>query len=74
MYSAIPLIERHNINTSDAMMLVQYLRYVSSQANVKGVLVASDARLLWAALQEGLATLDPEKISAADLTAFLASL
>jgi hypothetical protein len=37
-------------------------------------LVASDARLLRAAAQEGLGTLDPEKISVADLTTFLASL
>jgi len=74
VFTAIPLIELHNINTSDALMLVQYIRHLSGQTDARGVLVASDARLLRAAAQEGLGTLDPEKISVADLTTFLASL
>ncbi len=70
---ALALVDRHNINASDAVILAAFLRF--SQNGAGGcALVSADKRLLRAAAAEGLNVLDPEEIAAADVPAFLASL
>ncbi len=69
----IDLMERHNINSSDATFLAVCLRYAVAISDVC-VLVAADARLLRAAAAEGLRPLNPELVPAADVPTFLAAL
>jgi predicted nucleic acid-binding protein len=72
----IEYIERYNLNSSDAAILVAFQGYAQAEAAVGGscVLVAADQRLLHAAQVEGLATVNPELLPVADVAAFLASL
>lgn len=74
--AGMDLMERHNINSSDAAILATYQDYVSSllTGGQPCVLIASDQRLLRAAAAEGLATLNPETVAAADIPSLLASL
>ncbi len=69
----IDLTERHNIDSTDAANLATFLRYAQASGETC-LLAASDRRLLRAAVVEGLAALNPEPTSAADVPAFLASL
>jgi len=72
----IELIERHNLNESDAATLAAFLRH-SKTPSIAGqpmVLIGSDHRLLRAAQAEGLMVLNPERLAAADVPQFLASL
>ncbi len=60
--AALPLIEAHSINATDAIILRLALD-LATQLRAVGqdlILVASDQRLLRAAHAEGLATFDPE--------------
>jgi predicted nucleic acid-binding protein len=71
----IELIERHNLNESDAATLAAFLRY-SKTPSIAGqpvVVIGSDNRLLRAAQAEGLMVLNPETLSATDVPRFLAS-
>jgi predicted nucleic acid-binding protein len=70
---AFPLVDRHSINATDAIILLSAIDIAAAlRANGDDlVLVASDQRLLRAAQAEGLATFDPETQSAADLDAIL---
>lgn len=72
----IPLLEQYHVNSADAAILVTFLRYVAAQppGSPTAVLVAADTYLLRAAAAEGLPTLNPEIVSAADIPALLASL
>ncbi len=72
----IPLMRQHNINSADAAILAAFLRYSRTQASnsTACILAAADQRLLRAAAAEGLATLNPESVSAADVPALLATL
>lgn len=72
----VEFMRRYNINASDAAILVAFLRYSRSQlfAGSPCILVAADQRLLRAASAEGLATLNPETVSAAAVPALLAAL
>lgn len=71
----IDLIDRHNLNSADASILVSFLSFSRTQtATTVCILVAADQRLLRAAQAEGLRTLNPEMIAAADVPAFLAAL
>lgn len=66
---AVPLVERHNINATDAVLLRVALDG-DAEMRLEGdrlVLVASDDRLLRAAHREGLATFDPEQQDLATL-------
>jgi predicted nucleic acid-binding protein len=74
--SGLPLVRQHNLNATDAVILSTYLRYVRSLPSgaLTSVLVAADSRLVRAANVEGLATLNPEAVAAADIPSFLASL
>jgi predicted nucleic acid-binding protein len=60
--TALPLIERHSINATDAIILRSALDMAASlrSAGDDLVLVASDQRLLRAAQAEGLVTFNPE--------------
>ena len=71
--SALPLIQAHFINATDAVILRSALELaVSLRASGDDlVLVAADHRLLKAARAEGLLTFDPEAQTQPDLDALL---
>ncbi len=70
---SLSLIERHNINASDALFLRQALDWQAQlPAGDNVVMVAADRRLLRAAEAEGLATLDPEQSNVAKVRPLLA--
>jgi predicted nucleic acid-binding protein len=71
--TALPLIEVHSINATDAIILRLALNLASRlrPAGDDLILMASDQRLLRAAQAEGLLTFDPETQSQADLVALL---
>jgi predicted nucleic acid-binding protein len=62
VFAALPLIERHNLNATDALVPCSALEVAETlEEDGHGlVLVAADARLLRAAQQEGLLTFNPE--------------
>ena len=70
---SIPLISRHNLNASDALFLYQALNLHDLLQTMEQdlALVASDRRLLRAAEDEGLLTLNPEETTRADAEALL---
>ncbi len=71
--AALPLVEPHSINGTDAILLRSALDLAASLRS-KGqdlVLVASDQRLLRAAQAEGLTTFDPEREGQTVLDALL---
>ncbi len=74
--NGIDLVNRHNLNSADASILMAFLNYSSQQAAPTdvAVLVAADLRLLRAAQAEQLRTLNPENLPPADVPAFLAAL
>lgn len=73
--SSIDLMDRHNLNASDAAILAAYLRCATSPMRGAGcVLVAADQRFLRAGQSEGLSVLNPEGFPAADVATLLASL
>jgi predicted nucleic acid-binding protein len=72
---SLPLIDRHSINSTDAVVL-QLCLEVAGRLRAGGdglVLVTSDRRLLKAAQAEGLSTFDPETQTQPELDALLAS-
>ncbi len=73
--AGIDLLQQHNLNATDAALLATYLRYARSQppGGPTHVLVAADQRLLRAAAAEGLTTLNPEAVAAADIPALFAT-
>jgi hypothetical protein len=71
--AALPLIETHSINSTDAVVLRLCLN-LANDLRARGddlVLVASDRRLLRAAQHERLVTFDPETQTQADLDALI---
>lgn len=70
---SVPLISRHNVNASDALYLHQALSLHRLLQFMEHdlVLVASDRRLLRAAANEDLATLNPEEVTPAEAEALL---
>ncbi len=72
---AAPLVEAHNINSTDGALLraALDLRALLRAAGNELVLVAADQRLLRAADQEGLPTLNPEAGDLAALQALTAA-
>lgn len=73
----IAVIEKHNLNSVDAALLVTWMRYVRSlplDERDSCILVTADQRLMRTAIAEGLAALNPETFSADDVPAFLAAL
>lgn len=72
--AGLSLMERRNINTTDAALLAAFLRYARSQhpAASSCILAAADKRLLRAAEAEGLRTVDLQGISVADVSVLCA--
>jgi predicted nucleic acid-binding protein len=71
--AALPLIDHHSINATDAILLRSALD-LAANLRARGddlVLVASDGRLLRAARAEGLIVFNPETQTAADLDLLL---
>jgi hypothetical protein len=69
------LMQRHNLNATDAAILTMLLDVVPNLATGDAlVLVAADTRLLRAAAAERLATLNPQTVAATDVPALLATL
>jgi predicted nucleic acid-binding protein len=70
---SIPLISRYNLNASDALFLHQALNLHELLKTMEQylVLVASDRRLLRAAEDKGLLTLNPEETTPPDAEALL---
>src|SRR6266852_9838846 len=58
--SGIPLIQRHNLNSADAVILAVILRYARLTPSSLILLISADRRLLRAAQAEGVSALDPE--------------
>jgi predicted nucleic acid-binding protein len=73
--AGIELIDRHNLNSADASILMTFLNFTRAQtAAATSVLVAADQRLLRASHAEALPTLNPELLASTDVPAFLATL
>jgi predicted nucleic acid-binding protein len=76
-YSGIALMEAHNLNATDAALLILFQSYIQTFAPDSGMtflLVAADDRLVRTARTEGLQAISPETLPAADVPAFLAAL
>lgn len=73
IFASVEIIHRHNLNSTDAAILTMLLQY-SHAAGTSCLLIAADQRLLRAAAAEGLATLNPETVSATAVPALLAAL
>jgi predicted nucleic acid-binding protein len=73
VFTSLPLIEQHSINSTDALVLRSALDLAETlrPAGNELVLVASDARLLRAAGAEGLTVFNPETDSLERLDALL---
>ena len=69
IFESHPLIEKHSLNATDALILRSALDVVAEleEEDVDVVLITSDHRLSQAAVGEGLQTLNPESASLADL-------
>jgi hypothetical protein len=75
IFASPAMMQRHNLNATDAAILTMLLDLVPSLPPGDAlVLVAADTRLLRGAAAEGLATLNPESVDAADVPALLAAL
>ena len=74
MYSSIVLIDRHNLNSTDAVLLTALLNFARSPEAPICVMVSADKRLLHAAEAEKLPALNPETASVAEATAQIAAL
>src|SRR5207249_5594499 len=76
VYAGIALMELYNVNANDGAILSAFLRYLHTipPPAAPSILIASDNRLLSAAQAEGLRILNPEAVSAADVSVALAAL
>lgn len=76
VFDAIPLIDRHNLNATDAMILAAYLDFHASLSpnDPPCVLLASDHRLLRAAQADLRPVIDSEMMAAQGVPAFLNAL
>jgi predicted nucleic acid-binding protein len=74
--AGVTLMEQHNLNATDAAILVLVLRYIRAlpAGAPTCLLIAADHRLLSAAHAEGLTTLNPEAVLATEVPTLLASL
>lgn len=70
---SVPYISKHNLNSSDALYLQQAtgLERLLQGAKHELILVASDRRLLRAAVSEGLVALDPEVADVTELNTLI---
>ena len=73
-FDSLALIRKHNLNSTDAILLKTLLDFSRSPEAPICVMVSADKRLLRAAEAEGLPTLNPETASIDDATAQIAAL
>lgn len=59
---ATMIVERHNLNATDAALLSTFLMFAQAAGLASCLLIASDKRLIRAARAENLAVLNPEEI------------
>jgi predicted nucleic acid-binding protein len=73
--AGVTLSDQHNLNSTDAAILAAYLRFAHAQPATASacVIVTADQRFFRASSTEGLRTINPEMLPAADVPAFLAS-
>lgn len=74
VFASIGLMRAHNLNATDAAILTVLISYARSVGSPPCLLVAAAQRLLRAAQAEGLATLNPEQVAPADVSALLAAI
>jgi uncharacterized protein len=69
-------VERHNLNSADAAILLTYLQFAQSAAvtGSRCAIVSADTRLIRAATGKGLPAINPERLVAPDVAAFLVAL
>lgn len=72
--AGLALVVKHNLNSNDAAILATYLRFQASLpvGSPACLLAAADQRLIRASEAEGLETLNPERLSADEVTGLLA--
>ncbi len=71
---SLGLIQRQNLNSTDAVILTLYLDYLAEIGRKDVVVVASDHRVLRAASAEGFAVIEPDGFDIKDVPDFLANL
>jgi predicted nucleic acid-binding protein len=73
VFASLPLVERHSLNATDALVLAAALDFATTLTATRDVLVlvASDGRLLRAASAEGVAGFNPETDTQAQLDTFV---
>lgn len=74
-YRGIALMEAHNLNATDAALLVLFQSYMQTFApdsDTTFLLIAADERLVRTAQAEGLQAMNPETLPIADVPALLA--
>ena len=74
VFESITMMHGHNLNATDAALLVLLVAYTSSPLNSACTLVTSDLRLFRAAQAEGLSAINPELLTVADVAGLLATL
>jgi predicted nucleic acid-binding protein len=74
--ASLPLMQRHNLNTTDATLLAVLLRHARAlpPSARRYVLVAADRRFVRASQAEGFAAIDPEQVATADVPTLVAAL
>jgi predicted nucleic acid-binding protein len=75
VFTSLPLIEKHSINSTDALVLRSALEVavILRQVGHDVVMIAVDARLLRAAQAEGLVTFNPETDTLTELNILTAT-
>jgi len=71
--TSLGMIQKHNLNSTDAVILTLYLQHLEALERTDAVLVTVDQRMLRAAQAEGLAVIDPENFDENNLPNFLAN-
>jgi len=74
VFSSIETMRRHNLNSTDAILLTVLLEFTHSPGAPNCALISSDHRFLRAAAGEGLSTLNPEVLVPAEIPDTLARL
>lgn len=73
-YRGIPVMEQHNLNSTDSALLGMYssfARSLNGDADQRFILVAADERLIRVSLALGLDAINPESISPIDVPTLL---
>jgi uncharacterized protein len=75
-YAGISLIEAHNLNSTDAALLILFQSYkatFASEDKVTFVLLAADERLVRTAIAEGITAINPESLPIEEVNNFILS-